>query len=305
MAHENQRFDNLHGRLIDGRYRLGARLGEGGFGLIYEAVQVAMNREVVIKVLPSALATNSEARHRFRREAQAASSLSHPNVVTVHDFGCTRDGLPYIVMERVRGGTLADLVALGPLSPERAAWLVGQVLHAVQEAHAAGIVHRDLKPQNVLVTYAGGGAEHVKVVDFGLARLMDSSVTAITCPGRALGSPLFMSPEQARGDVVGPRADLYACGALLFTLLTGRPPFVGRTPVAIAAQHLVAPVPGFDAPGGLQLVVRRALAKRPEDRFGSAREMCAALGRAMASDRRRRPTATGRAGVFPTLRMTA
>ena len=305
MAEHTQVTDALCGRLLDGRYRIGERIGAGGFGLVYAAVQVAMNRDVVVKVLPSKLAAHGTHRARFEREARAASSLSHPNVVTVHDFGCTADGLPYLVMERVRGGTLADLMSCGPLGPARAAWLIGQVLHAVQEAHAAGVVHRDLKPQNVLVTYGGGGHEHVKVVDFGLARLMDSDLTAITRAGAVLGSPHFMSPEQARGVEIGPATDIYACGALLFTLLTGRPPFEGRTPVAVAAQHLSAPVPEFSAPPALEAVVRRAMAKDPADRYESARDMCAALGRAAASDRVRRPSRTQRVGVFPTLRLSA
>ncbi len=298
--HPNAPADPLAGRIVDGRYRLGERIGEGGNGLVYSATQLSMEREVALKLLPAELAADPRARRRFEREAQAAASLNHPNVVTIHDFGCTPDGVPYLVMERIRGESLASRIARGPMRPARAAWVVGEVLRALREAHRQQVVHRDLKPENVLLERCAGG-ERVKVVDFGLARLMDTSVTAFTRPGAVLGTPHYMSPEQCRGEPAGPAADLYACGALLYALLTGRPPFTGRTAVAIATQHLAAAVPEVDAPPHLRLAVQTAMAKRVQDRFGSAREMLQALGREAPT--RRAPTL--RAGTWPTLRLTA
>jgi len=205
-------------------YTLIDRLGGGGMGVVYRARDLRLNRDVAVKVLAPAILTNESARHRFRREAMALSRLSHPNIATVHDFDCA-DGIDFLVMEHVEGETLQQRLGRGPLSEADATPIAMQIAEALEEAHEQGVVHRDLKPANVAITPKG----RVKVLDFGLARLLQASdaadTMALTDAGSWSGTLPYMAPEQLEGKDVDGRADLYALGALFYEMLAGRRPF--------------------------------------------------------------------------------
>ncbi|MCK6576180.1 protein kinase, partial [Myxococcota bacterium] len=282
------------GKTIDRRYVIQERLGAGGMGTVYIAQQTAVGRRVAIKVLPAAIADDLGAVKRFMQEARAASTLSHPNGITVHDFGQTEEGLLYLVMEYVEGVTLARLLKdRGALPPERAVRVAAQILSAVEDAHDRGIVHRDLKPDNVIIATRPGNPDFAKVLDFGLAKVAeDASGENLTKTGQVFGTPAYMSPEQARGVRCDLRTDLYAIGVMLYEMLAGARPFDGESPVSILVKHInEAPAPFSRRPAAagvgpaLESVVMRALAKRREDRFPSAREMRAALEDANTSGR--------------------
>lgn len=277
------------GTLIDGRYRIeGAPVGAGGMGTVYRAVQEVIGRRVAIKVLRTDIAESPGAVTRFHREARAASQLTHPNVVTVHDFGQLPDGAMYLVLEFIDGLSLHQVQrSVGRLPVDRVGHIVGQVLDALEEAHSQGIVHRDLKPENVLLSHHAGNVDFVKVVDFGLARLSDEAT--LTEPGELFGTPLYLSPEQARGLRADHRADLYAVGVMLFEMLVGRPPFEASTSMAVLMKHMRTAAPRFvdvwpeaRFPPALEAVVLTALEKDPVDRFQRAAEMRDALLRAVA-----------------------
>ncbi len=240
--------DPLLGRLIAGRIRILALLGEGGMGQVYRGHHEGLDRAVAVKVLRPEVSAVPARVARFRREARAASRLEHPHVVRIYDHGADADGLLYLTMELVEGETLAALVSreLG-LEPERAVRIVAQVLAAVAEAHDAGVVHRDLKPANVLIASRvdddGAPVDVAKVCDFGLARVLDGSGEAdLTHEGQTLGTPAFMSPEQALGRPADVRSDVYAAGLVLFEALTGSPPFVADSPMGVMLKQ-VAEVP--------------------------------------------------------------
>jgi serine/threonine protein kinase len=282
------------GKTIDRRYVIQERLGAGGMGTVYIAQQTAVGRRVAIKVLPAAIADDLGAVKRFMQEARAASTLSHPNGITVHDFGQTEEGLLYLVMEYVEGATLARVLKdVRALPPERAVRVASQILSAVEDAHDRGIVHRDLKPDNVIIATRPGNPDFVKVLDFGLAKVAeDGSGENLTKTGQVFGTPAYMSPEQARGERCDLRTDLYAIGVMLYEMLAGARPFDGDSPVSILVKHInEAPAPFAQRPAAvgvgpaLESVVMRALAKRREDRFASAREMRTALEDAHASGR--------------------
>ena len=246
-------------------------------GEVFRAHDSVLAREVAIKVLHRALATEPAFIDRFRREARAAANLSHPNIVQVHDWG-ERDGTSFMVMEYVRGPNLRDLLtAHGRLRPQQAAEVVLQILAALDHAHRRGIVHRDVKPENALVTPEGV----VKVADFGLAHaLAEARITQ--APGTVTGTVAYLAPEQIRGEAADPRTDLYALGIVMYELLTGEVPFVAETALAIAYKHLSEAVPAPsewapDVPEGLDRIVLRATAKDPDDRPSSAAEMRADL----------------------------
>jgi eukaryotic-like serine/threonine-protein kinase len=262
-------------RRIGGRYRLGRRIGRGGMATVYRATDEQLDRPVAVKVMRSDLGDDPTFLRRFEAEARRAASVSHPNVVAVYDVGTDDD--PYIVMELVRGGDAAALLRRdGALLPERAAELVADAADAVAAAHAAGIVHRDLKPGNILI----GSDGRARVADFGIARATGEG--SMTRTGAALGSVDYFSPEQARGERAGPASDVYALGVVLYELLTGRRPFVGDTPYAVATARLGAAAPDPradrpDLPAELATVVRRAMAERPADRYRSAAALRDAL----------------------------
>jgi serine/threonine-protein kinase len=272
-----------HTPLLGGRYRLGERIGTGGMADVRRGVDVRLGREVAVKVLRPDLARDPSFQARFRREAQAAASLNAASIVSVYDTGEDPHGVPYIVMEFVAGRTLRDVVHdEGRLLPQRALELTADICGALQVAHAAGIVHRDIKPANVMLTPTG----QVKVMDFGIARAA-TDTTGATQTAAVIGTAAYLSPEQARGDHVDARSDLYSTGCLLFELVSGVPPFTGDSPVAVAYQHVREepdPPSAFDGtlPPEVDAVVLKAMAKDPAERYQSAAAMREDLLRARA-----------------------
>ncbi|MFB4293545.1 Stk1 family PASTA domain-containing Ser/Thr kinase [Nonomuraea sp. ATR24] len=274
-------------RQLGGRYELDGVVGRGGMAEVYRARDIRLDRVVAIKTLRSDLARDHTFQARFRREAQSAASLNHPAVVAVYDTGeDVTDGtpVPYIVMEYVDGRTLRDLLrADRRLLPERAVELVDGILRALDYSHRGGIVHRDIKPANVMITRAGD----VKVMDFGIARAMADSAATMTQTAQVIGTAQYLSPEQARGERVDARSDIYSTGCVLYELLTGQPPFTGDSPVAIAYQHVrEEPIPPSqidpEIPAWADAIVLKAMAKDPAHRYQSAGEMRADIQRAMS-----------------------
>jgi beta-lactam-binding protein with PASTA domain/tRNA A-37 threonylcarbamoyl transferase component Bud32 len=272
-------------RLLGGRYELDGVVGRGGMAEVYRARDIRLDRIVAIKTLRADLARDQIFQARFRREAQSAASLNHPSIVAVYDTGedmATGVPVPYIVMEYVDGRTVRDLLQEGHrLLPERSLEIIDGVLRALDYSHQAGIVHRDIKPGNVMVTRNGD----IKVMDFGIARAMSDAQATMTQTAQVIGTAQYLSPEQARGERVDSRSDLYSTGCLLYELLTGRPPFTGDSPVAIAYQHVREnPVPPSrvdpDVPPWADAIVLKAMAKSPADRYQTAGDMRADLQRA-------------------------
>jgi serine/threonine protein kinase len=268
----------IGGLVGDGRYRMTHRLGRGGMAEVFAAEDVRLGRTVAVKLLRSDLAEDPVAKARFTREAQSVAGLNHHAVVAVYDSGEDTVGgrtVPYIVMELVEGRTIRDLLVNADAPPpEQALIIVSGVLEALAYSHQHGIVHRDIKPANVIITDSGA----VKVMDFGIARALHGVQSTMTQTGMVMGTPQYLSPEQALGKAVDHRSDLYATGCLLYELLAQRPPFVGETPLSVVYQHVQdAPVPpsevSRDAPPELDGLVIRSLAKEPDDRFQSAEEM--------------------------------
>jgi eukaryotic-like serine/threonine-protein kinase len=267
--------------LLGERYRLGERLAAGGMGSVYRAVDESLSRPVAVKVLRRELADEPAFLERFRREARAAAALSHPGVAGVYDYG-ELGGSAFIVMELVEGETLAERIAARGRLPWTETFTLGeQVARALAAAHACGLVHRDVKPANVLL----GPGGRAKVTDFGIAKAAASAT--LTRTGMVLGSANYVAPEQAKGDDVGPAADQYALGCVLFEAVCGRTPYGGANPVAIATQHVSAPVPDPrqhrpDLPVPAARLIRRAMAKEPGDRFASASAMADLLAAVVA-----------------------
>ncbi len=286
-----EQADAMRGKVIEGRYTIQEKLGAGGMGAVFAAEQTAVGRKVAIKVLGSEIASDKNAVKRFMQEARAASALSHPNTITIHDFGQTAEGELYLAMELVPGQTLAQVLRReGALAPERAVHIAHQILNALQEAHGAGIIHRDLKPENVIISPRSGNPDFLKVLDFGLAKLTDSDDGShgLTQTGQVFGTPGYMAPEQAKGERCDLRADLYAVGVMLYEMLAGRRPFDGDNPLSVLVKHIQEPPPQFDAlepPVDVDLTLRaavfRALAKDRDQRFASAAEMNEALMQAV------------------------
>ncbi|UUU23508.1 protein kinase domain-containing protein [Streptomyces sp. DSM 40750] len=267
------------GLVGDGRYRMTHRLGRGGMAEVFAAEDVRLGRTVAVKLLRSDLAEDPISKARFTREAQAVAGLNHHSIVAVYDSGedvVNGTPVPYIVMELVEGRTIRDLLinAEAP-GPEQALIIVSGVLEALAYSHQHGIVHRDIKPANVIITHSGA----VKVMDFGIARALHGAQSTMTQTGMVMGTPQYLSPEQALGKAVDHRSDLYATGCLLYELLALRPPFIGETPLSVVYQHVQdIPVPPSEvsdgaAPPELDGLVVRSLAKEPDDRFQTAEEM--------------------------------
>jgi eukaryotic-like serine/threonine-protein kinase len=276
---------------VGGRYELSELLGRGGMAEVRRAVDQRLGRSVAVKQLRADLAIDPTFQARFRREAQSAAGLNHPTIVAVYDTGEEIDPLsgvsiPYIVMELVEGPTLRDVLREGrKILPERALELTQGVLEALSYSHKAGIVHRDIKPANVMLTPNGG----VKVMDFGIARAVADTSATMTQTAAVIGTAQYLSPEQARGETVDARSDLYSTGCLLYELLAGRPPFVGDSPVSVAYQHVrEAPVPPSqldpEITPEIDAVVLKALAKDPDDRYQSAAEMRADITRLLTGE---------------------
>lgn len=280
---------NRVGATIGGKYRVRRLLGHGGMGSVYEADDPAIGRTVAIKVLHGHLADDGVALTRFQREARMAASVGHPHVVEVLDVGVEPGGAPYIVMEYVRGKSLSKALRDGgPLAPERAADIAGQILDGLSALHDRGVVHRDLKPENVLLTARQGRSDFVKLLDFGVATYVEgvqdvSHVQDLTPSGRAMGTPHYASPEQINGSGGrDARVDLYAAGVILYEMLTGRRPFWAPSFLDLCRAILDQDPPPMrvfrtDVPAELEEVVRRALAKDPEARWPHARAMLEAL----------------------------
>jgi eukaryotic-like serine/threonine-protein kinase len=273
-------------RLLGGRYELDGIVGRGGMAEVYRARDIRLDRIVAVKTLREDLARDQTFQARFRREAQSAASLNHPSIVAVYDTGEDNTGgthVPYIVMEYVDGRTLRELLREDRrLLPERALEITDGVLRALDYSHRNGIVHRDIKPGNVMLTRDG----KVKVMDFGIARAVSDAQATMTQTAQVIGTAQYLSPEQARGERVDARSDLYSTGCLLYELLTGRPPFLGDSPVAIAYQHVREnPVPPSrvdpEVPQWADAIVLRAMAKDPRDRYQSAAEMRQDIQRAL------------------------
>ncbi len=328
MSQDGNQAQYAGGSLAGGRYQLRDLLGAGGMASVYLAYDTALDRQVAIKTLHSDLGREQSFRERFRREAQAVAKLSHTNIVSVFDTGegevtfADRAGdaavMPYIVMEYVEGQPLgsaleADIRQFGAMPADKALKVTADVLAALETSHEMGLVHRDIKPGNVMMTKRGV----VKVMDFGIARAMQSGVTSMTQTGMVVGTPQYLSPEQALGRAVDARSDLYSVGIMLFQLLTGRIPFDADSPLAIAYAHVqeepVAPssinrsiTPAMDA------LVARALKKNPNERFPTAAAMRDEIARVMAAGQAGAPAIvpgaqTGQSGagvgsaVFPPL----
>ena len=273
-------------RLIGGRYEIGELLGYGGMAEVHKGKDVRLGRDVAVKVLRADLARDPTFQNRFRREAQAAAGLNHPSIVAVYDTG-EDDGpeghTPYIVMECVEGHTLREVLKTqGHLPPQQAMEVTAEVCSALDFSHRSGIVHRDIKPGNVMITNAGA----IKVMDFGIARALADNAATVTATAAVIGTAQYLSPEQARGESVDARSDVYSTGCLLYELLTGHPPFTGDSPVAIAYQHVrenpqVPSSVNHAVPPALDSIVMKALAKNPLNRYQTAAEMRADLQRAL------------------------
>jgi serine/threonine protein kinase/tetratricopeptide (TPR) repeat protein len=278
-------LSSLIGRTIS-RYQILDEISRGGMGVVYRALDVRLNREVALKVLPPELVADPDRRSRFVLEARAASSLEHPHIAVIHEIDEV-DGISFIAMELVRGDQLARLTAAGPLPASRALEIAGEVAEGLARAHEKGVVHRDLKPANVMLTEDG----HAKIIDFGLAKLVDAlsgdaggetMVKAETDPGMVMGTVTYMSPEQARGGKVDHRSDIFSFGVLLHEMLTGRPPFRGNTGIDTMHAILHSPVPALPALGpsvtaeataDVQRLLEKCLAKDPADRYQGMRDV--------------------------------
>jgi serine/threonine-protein kinase len=276
-------------KLLSNRYELGETLGYGGMSEVHKGRDVRLSRDIAVKVLRADLARDPQFQLRFRREAQNAAALNHPAIVAVYDTGETQSEfgpLPYIVMEYVEGRTLRDIVkSEGPLDASHAIEVMADVSAALDFSHRHGIIHRDVKPANIMITRTGA----VKVMDFGIARALADSQN-VTQTAAVIGTAQYLSPEQARGEAVDARSDVYASGCVLFELLTGEPPFTGDSPVAVAYQHVREDPPSPSdvnptVPTTLDAVVLKAMSKNPANRYQSAAEMRADLVRVLSGQR--------------------
>jgi serine/threonine-protein kinase len=267
-------------RVLGNRYEIHRRLARGGMAQVYLARDRMLDRPVAVKELVPEFAADPSFVERFRREAQAAANLAHPNIVGVYDWG-TQDGTYFIVMEYIDGPSLSQVIRRdGPLHPHRSAELTAEVAAALGFAHSRGVVHRDVKPGNVLLT----GSGQAKVTDFGIARALSAPDDDLTQAGSVMGTATYFSPEQAQGLPVDPRSDLYSLGVVFYEMVTGRTPFTGDTPLAIAYKHVQDPPPPPttiipDLPPGVEAIIMKLLRKRPEERYASAEELRADLRR--------------------------
>ena len=279
------RGQDLSGEILEDRYQIVERIAEGAMGVVYRGNRLKLDRAVAIKVMHGSLPSAMEGRKRFEREAKLMARLEHPHCVSIIDYGLHATK-PYVVMELVRGRSLHELIVeQRRFEIPRAVEILRQALSGLAHAHEQGIIHRDIKPANIMVTPKAPLGLHVRILDFGLARMLESSTSVSN--GVAVGTPSYMAPEQARGGQLDARVDVYACGVVLFELLTGRKPFIAGDPIAIVKKQieempprLADVVPGDY--GALEAVVARALAKAPADRYPSAVAMAEALDAAVS-----------------------
>ena len=271
--------DPFIGAVVGERYRIVSRIGVGGMGAVYRAEHTMMRRDLAIKVLLPELSGKEEFARRFEREAESASRLDHPNIITVTDFGRTAEGSLFLAMEFLAGTSLSAAISGGPMPVPRALAIIRQILRALDHAHAAGVVHRDLKPENIMLVERDGNREVVKILDFGIAKVTEpqSGREALTQAGVIFGTPEYLSPEQALGEPVDARADIYAAGVILFEMLAGRRPFESEDKVKIISMHLAhAPPrirevnPAVEVPIPIEQAVLQAMEKSRDNRFSSA-----------------------------------
>ncbi len=268
------------GMVLAGRYEIEDVLAEGGMATVYVARHRVVNRACAIKILSSSLVKNRVVQERFRREAKATQKLTHPNIVEILDHGETDDGLPYLVMELLKGETLAELIARGPMKLEQAMPVALQIGRALARAHDFGVIHRDLKPENVFLCEREGSALVAKLLDFGIARSMHEA--RLTAVGNVFGTPQYMAPERITSIDAGPSADLYSLGVMLFEMLTGRLPFVSDDVGVLLAQHMKKTPPtlreaGIDVPAELEALLMSLMAKVAEKRPVDAHALCKQL----------------------------
>ncbi len=278
----------LTGTLFEGKYQVGSLLGEGGMGQVYRATHILMRKDVALKVLKPAMSVHSEIVERFRREAESAARLSHPGIIAVLDFGRSLDGTFYLVMEFLEGHSLTRALREGPMPWRRVCRLGILMLDALAEAHKAGVVHRDLKPDNIMLQVNAAGEESLKLVDFGIAKLVEDGGPQLTAVGLVFGTPSYLSPEQAQGQPVTHSADLYAMGVILFQMLTGQLPFKAASTMELLAMHIQEPPPRVrdrapEVPETIEQLVLRCLGKKPGDRPADALEIRAVLSEALGA----------------------
>lgn len=284
--------DPLVGKVLDGRFEVIEAIGSGGMGKVYKAIQKPLERIVALKVLNTNYSAGKDPGFvkRFFNEAAQTAKLSHPNTITVHDYGQTEDGIFYIAMEFVEGVTLADIIKEGPLTVARAVHVTGQIARSLREAHKLGLIHRDLKPANVMLLHEETDHDRVKVLDFGLVKTFmpekaaaNIDETALTQAGVVMGSPLYMAPEQARGTA-DPRSDIYSLGVVLFQMLAGKPPFQSKDSIDVIVKHLnemppklAAVRPDLEFSPEIEALVARMLEKQPARRPQSMDELLEVL----------------------------
>ncbi len=266
--------DPFVGKVIDGRYEIQARVGEGGMGVVYKCRQISIDRIIALKMLNAQMAADPQWVQRFYNEAKACSRLQHPNTIRMFDFGQTSDGRLFMTMEFLDGLSLRDALAKGPLAPQRVVKILIQCCASLAEAHSIGIIHRDIKPDNVFLLNMAGSPDFVKLLDFSVAKLLEGDRMK-TQAGVVFGTPQYMSPEQGRGLPLDARSDLYALGILAFEMLTGNVPFNDDNPMTVIQMHLQAQIPPMpdSVPYAVQQIVRRALEKDAGRRYQSSGEM--------------------------------
>ncbi|HET9627101.1 MAG TPA: serine/threonine-protein kinase, partial [Kofleriaceae bacterium] len=266
--------DPFVGKVIDDRYEIQSRIGEGGMGVVYKARQTSIDRIIAIKMLNAQMAADPTWVQRFYNEAKACSRLQHPNTIRMFDFGQSREGRLFMTMEFLDGVSLREALAKGPLAPQRVVKILIQCCASLAEAHSIGIIHRDIKPDNVFLLNMAGSPDFVKLLDFSVAKLLEGDRMK-TQAGVVFGTPQYMSPEQGRGLPLDARSDLYALGVLAFEMLMGAVPFNDDNPMTVIQMHLHGGVPPLpqSVPQSVQAIVRRAMEKDPSRRYQSAGEM--------------------------------
>jgi serine/threonine protein kinase len=276
------------GTLFADKYRIIEELGRGGMSIVYKGAHEIMKRPVAVKLMQRELSSNPISVRRFQQEAEAAGSLSHPHVITIFDFGVTATAQPYLIMDLVRGTTLSEeLKSIGKLPPARALKIFCQICEALEHAHQRGVVHRDLKPSNVMLVPHESDVDYVKVLDFGIAKIMSSDGekgSNLTTSGEIFGSPLYMSPEQCKGSDIDYRTDIYSVGVMLYEMLTGKPPISGLTYIETIQMQISTPPRPFNSvspdakiPSVLESIVFKAMAKKREERYQSMKDFHEAL----------------------------
>jgi serine/threonine protein kinase/tetratricopeptide (TPR) repeat protein len=287
----------LIGQVVDGRYRLDATLGRGGMGLVYRAQHMGLRRQVAVKILHPSLAASPEVRNRFEREALAVGKIDHPNCVAVYDVGRLPDGALYLAMELLDGTSLADVLEQeGQIAPGRALHILAHILRGLGHIHQAGLIHRDIKPENIFLVRQGEDLDFAKILDFGIAKGMsrgdlDDGVK-LTQAGMAFGTPIYMAPEQALGNPMDGRADLYAAAVLAYEMLCGQPPFYSDDKLEVMSMHTARPVPPMrqrlikgarPVPSSIEKLILRGLTKKPGDRYASAEVFLGAVEAALTT----------------------